>query len=500
MLVAFCLALPLAMAAQPPRNGGHKAGTLPANLMADRETDDTVALMDSLLESYQRNIRYKRIQATPKPEPGRFAEGELPQYPADVYEQRMREICSIVPLDFNPVVQKFIEAYTLKHRDVVSRALGMQHVFFPMIEEVFEREGVPLEMKYLCIPESAFYTRARSRAAAVGLWQFMIYTARQYGLRVDSYIDERQDPYKATVAAARYLKDLYGVYNDWHLVMAAYNCGPGWVNRGIRLTGGKTSFWEIYRYLPWETRGYVPSYIAVVYSMHYAKEHNIGPEYTDFSFDVDSIRVANKEVSLEWIAKATGTDLTLLQDLNPELRLYRIPFSSAPYKVRVPKKTADFVMQYPDTIYKEKVDPRTNSAAQLNAAMGAVPPGSKLVYHTVRQGQTLGHISEYYGVSVYNLMDWNNKGSTFINIGEVLRVYVNPVRYNQLTQPAPKAATAGNTNSKGGNYRQYTVKNGDTLWDIAQKYPGVTVEQIAQLNSLSRNARLTVGQVLKLPL
>ncbi len=498
----------LALLATPAAAQGDSApNTVPLTLMANKEADEMVALMDSLLESYQRQIHYKRISSIPKPEAGRFAANEIPQYSTEVVQQRLKEICSVVQLDYNPITHKFIEAYTLKHRDVVARCLGMQHVFFPMIEQIFEREGVPMEMKYLCIPESAMHTRARSRAAAVGLWQFMIYTGKQYGLRVDSYIDERQDPYKSTLAAARYLKDLYSIYNDWQLVMAAYNCGPGWVNRGIRLTGGKTSFWEIYRYLPYETRGYVPSYIATVYAMHYAKEHNIMPQYADFTYETDSIHISKKEVSLAHIAKVTGTDAEYLQELNPELRLGRVPYSTAPYRVRLPRKAAEFVAQYPDTIYSEKETPR-NSTAMLSMAPGYVPANSKVVYHTVRQGQTLGHIAEYYGCSVYNLMDWNNKASTFINIGEVIRVYLPqraqakapmPAVQPTAQTPAPAQTQALASSNKAGNYRLYTVQNGDSIWEIANRNKGVTVDQILQINNLANNAVLRAGQVLRLP-
>lgn len=479
-LLRTALTLLLALAALSPARGQEADTTAAADAR-------TIAVMDSLLMSYQSSMRYAQRVDIEKLNTYKFAPGEVPRYDGAVYAQRLRELCAVVPLDYNAHVHRFIEAYLVKPnlRDLVSRLVGQQHIYFPIIEEIFDREGLPDELKYLCVIESAFVTRARSRAAAVGLWQFMIYTAKQYGARVDSYIDERQDPVKATVLAAKYLKSLYQIYGDWHLVIAAYNCGPGRINRAIRLSG-KSTYWEIMRYLPYETRGYVPSYIAAVYALNYWREHNVYPTWFEFTYDVDTLNVVGREVNLAQLAASAGVDAQLLLDLNPELRLGRVPYSSTPYTLRVPRQVAELALTNRDSLFRNIPVP----PSALETTYALVPPNARLLWHRVRPNETYALIARRYGVEPQNLMAWNSATNPNLEIGQALKVYVEPRVAATPQRPLPPAPN--------GATRAYKVQTGDTLWDIAQR-SRITVEQLRALNGLGYATRLMPGMVLKVP-
>jgi len=296
----------------------------------------------------------------------------------------------------------------------------------------------------------------------------MYWTGKQYNLRIDSYVDERQDPYKSTVAAAHYLKDLYKIYNDWLLVIAAYNCGPGRVNRAIRLAGGKTNYWDIYYYLPYETRGYVPAFVAANYVLNYYPEHNISPLWADFVYQYDTLSITKQSISLEHVAEITGTSLQLLKNLNPSLKLNTIPYSTQPYILKVPPATLRFVDERRDSIY--------TTLASLAS--------TKIIYHTVASNESLETIGTKYGIPAASIVQWNglNEQPTLLT-GQSLKLFV-------------KSAVAAAEPPKNVNPKYYRVQPGDTLWDIAQKYNGVTIESLRQLNNLGKNSRLQIGQLL----
>ncbi|MFN8395190.1 MAG: lytic transglycosylase domain-containing protein [Bacteroidia bacterium] len=265
----------------------------------------------------------------------KFAADSIPAYSSDLVAQRLRDIGSPIALDYNEDVQAFINLYTLSRRDQVERMLGLSHVYFPIFDEVLDREGIPMELRYLPIVESALNPHAKSRVGATGLWQFMLGTGKLYNLEVSSYVDERRDPLKSTEAAVRYLKNMYNTYHDWLLVIAAYNCGPGNVNKAIARSGGKTTFWQIKEFLPRETRGYVPAFIAATYVFSYPSEHNLFPRMVDFSFVQDTVHLTRAQMSLKSFAEVTQTDFWTLKDLNPELKSDFIPYTAEPYVLSV---------------------------------------------------------------------------------------------------------------------------------------------------------------------
>ena len=381
-----------------------------------------------------------------------------------------------------------------------------------------------MELKYLPIVESALNPHARSRVGATGLWQFMLPTGRMYGLDVTSYVDERRDPYKATEAAVRYLKNMYKTYGDWLLVVAAYNCGPGNVNKAISRSGGKRNFWEIKENLPRETRGYVPALIAATYVFNYATEHNIFPKMVDFSFAQDTVHIARNLVSLKYLADATGTDMFMLKDLNPELKMDIVPYSAKPYVLRVPMETGQIFATHRDSIMKviaslnpdsakvaysdKRVSPLTNKPYEkkVSERYTYAGKGKNLVYHKVRSGEVVGKIASRYHVRASDIAKWNNLRKYRIKPGQKLKIYTKGTP--QAAKPkatASKTTTKSNSNmsstassaAKAAGAKYHIVKNGDTLWDIANAYKGLTVEKIKSLNDLNNN-RLKVGQKLRI--
>lgn len=278
----------------------------------------------------------------------------IPDFPDSVYLRRLAEIPSVVDLTYNRIVKNYINVYTRKRREQVRIMLGLSNYYFPIFEEVFDFYGVPYELKYLSIIESALNPRAVSRAGAVGTWQFMYSTGKHYGLTINSLVDERRDPLQATRAAARFLVDLYGIYGDWTLALAAYNCGPGNVNKAIRRSGGKRSFWEIYYYLPRETRGYVPAFIAATYTMNYYSEHLLSPAPLKLPRYTDTIMI-DEPLHLRQVSEVLGLPLDQLRDMNPQYRQDLIPATPAKhYALKIPSdKTGPFI-DLQDSIFAYK--------------------------------------------------------------------------------------------------------------------------------------------------
>lgn len=474
-----------------------------------KESRMVVSILDSLLSDFHFKTIQKTRQDSININRYNFPEGFIPTYSPDTYRERIKEICSVIPLTYNEDVQKWIDLYAVKLRNTTPTLLGLQYVYFPIIEEIFDREGIPLELKYLAVVESAFRMNATSFAGAVGLWQFILSTAKERGMRIDSYIDERRDPYKSTIYAARYLKDLYNIYNDWILAIAAYNSGPGTVNRAIRLSGGKTNFWEIKQFLPQETRSYVPAFIAVAYVFNYAAEHNLYPVWTNFTYNRDTIHVINKQISLKTIAEQTGVDLQELKDLNPELKIGIIPYSSKPYVLRVPSKVVEFAYQNPGFFTTPEPKSEITNLATNNYNYNklpqypiytqknkpVIPKNSKLQYHRVKAGETLAIIADLYNITLKDLMAWNGLNSYNIYIGQNLKIYTKDF---QAATQKPSAVSNPNIQNKNNQaiIKKHIVQNGDTLWGISQKYKGLTVERICELNKINTKHKLYVGQTL----
>ena len=286
-----------------------------------------------------------------------------PVYSKEEYVSRLLRLPNVMEMVYNDVVQKFIDRYSGRLRHSISYMLGASNFYIPIFEEALEAYQLPLELKYLPIIESALNPKAVSRAGAAGLWQFMIGTGKQYGLQVNSLVDERRDPIKASYAAARYLSDLYKIFGDWNLVIAAYNCGPENINKAIRRNNGEKDYWQIYPYLPKETRGYVPAFIAANYIMTYYSLHNICPMGTRLPAKTDTVMVG-KNVHLEQVAEVVGINIDLLRSLNPMYRRDIIPGATEPYALRLPlTEVGKFELQ--DSVYNYKVDELLNKRSEV---------------------------------------------------------------------------------------------------------------------------------------
>ena len=341
------------------------------------------------------------------------------QTPDSVYARRLLDLASPIQLPFNAIVRNYINRYIDPRSGTISRILGMSQYYFPIIEEQLLREGLPVELRALPIIESALSPTAVSPMGAVGLWQFMPTTGKSYGLEINSLVDERRDPHRSTEAACRFLKDLYAIYNDWTLAIAAYNCGPGNVNKAIARSGGKT-FWEIYDYLPRETRGYVPAFIGATYAYAYHQLHGIEPTEAPIPLSVDTLRI-NKLMHLNQIASTIDLPLETLRQLNPQYKLDIIPATTKTYTLVVPQRTVtQYIAHEPeiqskDSMYLKEYTNPANIDKKRQERSGTI--------YVVKKGDTLGAIARRYRVTTSQLMRWNKiKNAHKLRIGQRLRI------------------------------------------------------------------------------
>ncbi len=445
---------------------------------------------------------------------------DFPRVIADsVYIERLQAIESPMEFPFNSKVKAYIELYTQKRRDQVGVMLGLSEYYFPLFEQELDKEELPIELKFLPIIESALNPKAFSRAGASGLWQFMYGTGKMYGLNVNSYIDERRDPVKSTQAAVKYLKDLYKTYKDWYLVIAAYNCGPGNVNKAIYRSGGKRDFWKIYYRLPRETRGYVPAFIAAAYTMNYYKEHLIEPQPVDIVQATDTIMVSDL-LHFNQVSAVTGISTETLRALNPQYRRDVVPAQKKKYSLKLPFDATEQFISLEDSIFKYKrekyfasdrlvVNPSNHYSAP------AAPKNKAKVFYTVKSGDAVGLIADWYDVYTSDLRYWNNIRRNIIRVGQKLVIYVpkNKVDYyskinsmsyaekqkaNGSTVKTTTASSKSTPKTLDANYEYYTVRSGDNLWSIAKKYPGISNADIMKLNGLTSSSKINPGQKLKI--
>ena len=341
----------------------------------------------------------------------------------ELYIERLQKLPYVMEMPYNDIVKKFIEMY-LQKSDKVEYMLGLgQTYYFPMFEEALERYGVPLELKYLPVIESALNARATSRAGAAGLWQFMVPTGRLYGLEVNSLVDERRDPLKASDAAARYLRDLYNIYQDWHLVIAAYNCGPGNVAKATRYAGGgKKDYWQIYPYLPSETRSYVPIFIAANYVMNYYREHNMCPMQPTVTVATDTIMV-DKRINLQQVSELLNISLDELRFLNPQYRQDIVPGNIKPYPLVLPFNQLSAYIDNRDTIPLHRAAELVANRAEVQPAQYNPSSDGRVTYYKVRSGDTLGGIAARYHCTVNQIKRWNGLRGSMIRIGQRLKIY-----------------------------------------------------------------------------
>lgn len=514
--------------------------------------DPITAMLDSLV-TLNHVVRYNQLDANCF-DPNAVVPGSIPTFSDEVYTERMNQIHSPIPLSYNQHVKGFIDLYAMRKRGLTQRAMGLSNLYFPMFEEILDREGIPLEFKYLSIVESALNPIAVSRVGATGLWQFMYTTGIIYDLKVNSYTDDRRDPVKATMAACQYFKDMYRIYNDWLLVIAAYNCGAGNVNKAIKRSGGKTNFWELMPYLPAETRGYVPAFIAVTYVMNYSKEHNLYPISPSYSyFEVDTVTVS-RAVSFNVLSRTLDLPLDVISYLNPTYKRGMIPDVGSDYVLRLPTSKMALYMASQEMIFAESQPParpvmptfarRDRNRDEDDDAV-ASSNGTTLKYetvtkrvkksHTVRRGESIGSIASKYDMTVSQVKKMNRLHSSKVRSGQRLTVYAwvknkVPVRAEptatnvavkkdsgQKDTAALTAELATKDSSKDNEsvensedtaqnvqketiqrpkYIYHVVQPGDTLWNIAKRYEGVTVEMIKDINNL-RNANIKPGTKLK---
>lgn len=350
-----------------------------------------------------------------------FNEEDIPVYADSVYAYRLSILESEIPLEYNQYVRPYIDLYTIKRRQLSSKVLAWSKYYFPEFEQALDREKMPMELKYMAVIESALNPNAVSPVGAAGMWQFMPATGRMYGLKTGTQYDERRDVQKATDAAIKYLRNSYNIYGDWLLVIASYNCGPGNVNKAIRRAGGVKNFWAIQEYLPRETRGYVPAFVAATYMMNYAAEHNLYPADNLFiNYHTDTVLVDNS-YNLNRIANVLDMSMEEIKQLNPALRHGIIPFTTNKITLTLPyNKAQQFTALQSSGNYKTTAN---NELIALNNKTGNTDSKqSKVIYHKVKQGDWLSVIAERYNVTVKQIKDWNNLKNNNVKQGQVLKI------------------------------------------------------------------------------
>lgn len=432
------------------------------------------------------------------------------KYPHELIADQLSCLQNEIPLSYNNTVQSFINYFTIRKRSYIRTMLSRKHIYFPLYEATLKKNNLPDELKYLSIVESGLNPRAVSPARAVGLWQFMSYTGREYGLQQDAYIDERMDPVKATQAGCRYLQNLYNMFGDWELAMSAYNCGPGNVRRAIRRSGNKTAFWDIYPYLPRETRSYVPMFVAVTYVMNHHKDYNIRPDSLQHFIAYDTIHV-NQHLDLELFAKQLNVPLDDFKLLNPQLKRNVVPAHFKNYPLRVPQDALPLLADNRQAILDSAAHTSPQTAELLALAAAETAPertasassnGRTKVTHKVTRGDALGKIADYYNVAVADIRKWNKLRGSSIRAGQRLAIWVQEHTVSSSAEKAKSAPAAAKPAASGASSsltkaptkgKVYRVQPGDTLWSISKGHGGISVERIKKMNKLRSN-ELKPGQ------
>lgn len=465
------------------------------------------------------------------------------------YEKLLSQLPTEIEMPYNSIVGRFIDMYLGKRRTLVADMLALHNYYGKIFVEELERQNMPLELQYLPVIESALNPNAVSRAGATGLWQFMPATAMGLGLEVNSLVDQRRDPRSSTRAAVRYLKQLHSIYGDWSLAIAAYNCGPGNVNKALRRAGGGTKdFWEIYTYLPQETRGYVPAFIAANFVMNYYDKFGLNPTLVSQQLVADTVQVNNR-VHFSQISEVLNIPVDEIKMLNPQYRKDVIPGDSHPYSLVLPSQQVLSYIMSEEAILalnadqlarRTTVEPgeiHTTSKAEQKQMAQTQP---RKTMHTVARGENLRGIAKKYGVSATDIRRWNNMASSKVRAGQVLTIEIWTPEMAQETAQAEsdttttttdnaepqtvEIASSGNKNAKQqanatpankkpaaeakkqtpakqkakASTTTYTVRKGDTLSKIASRH-GTTVKAIQQANGMGNKTRVDIGQKLKIP-
>ncbi|MCQ2321570.1 MAG: LysM peptidoglycan-binding domain-containing protein [Bacteroidales bacterium] len=424
-----------------------------------------------------------------------YGKNEIPVFDDSVYMQRLEAMAkqTTIPFTYNTHVRSFIDLYANRLRQQSSKMLGLSYVYFPMFEEMLAKYNLPLELKYLAMVESALNPTAGSKAGAKGLWQFMLGTGKDYNLKVSTLVDERFDPMKETEAACRYLKNLYASYEDWFLVLAAYNCGPGNVNKAIMRARGVQNYWAIWPYLPKETRGYVPAFIAVAYVMNYATEHNIYPQNPGLLMHGTDTVTVHDYLTFDQLNEVLGVATEDVKFFNPQYTKNIIPASkSNTYSLRLPTKYTLLFVQLEDSIYNYK----SKAEVREEIIVEKVKEVSESITHTVKKGESLGKIANRYHVSVANIKKWNNLRKDNINVGQKLVIYTSGSPMAQVGKSSEKGSNKSVNSGGSSKPKTHVVKRGETLSSIAKKNH-CTVNELKKWNGIKGN-NIQAGQKLKI--
>lgn len=475
-----------------------------------RPEDYTPEVTDSLL-----NLWYSS-----RAERSRFDEGVVSyemdsirltsNIPDSVLIRRLAAMNPYISLPYNETVKNYIVLYSEKMPSKMAHMIALADYYMPIFEETLSKYDMPLELKYMAVIESALNPTAVSRAGAKGMWQFMYATARSYGLKINSWIDERLDPVKSADAAARYMQDAYRIFGDWNLAISSYNCGSGNVNKAIRRAGGNSDFWAIYEYLPRETRGYVPAFVGAMYAFRYYKEYGIVPERLALPVHVDTFDI-RRNLHFTQIAEVVGVPADLIRDMNPQYIHDIIPGSETPCILRLPSQYTSAFIDRQDSLYTHKAK-ELFSPATLENMKNAGSSSSQIVYR-VKKGDYLGKIAAAHHVTVAQIKNWNNLRNNNLRIGQRLVIYKGggPVPAKSSSagskssassasgSAAATAAAGSDTASASDNqeYTVYTIKKGDTLSKIASRYPGISANDIMKYNGIGSNIK--PGQKIRIP-
>lgn len=432
----------------------------------------------------------------------------------NIVKPRLEALQKEIPLTYNSITHQFVEYFAFRKPSFTKTMLERKDMYFPLYEKYLKKYGLPDELKYLSLIESGLNPRAMSRVGAGGLWQFMPKTARlDFGLKIDDYVDERFDPEKATEAACRYMRQLYNIFGDWHLVLAAYNTGPGNVRRAIRRCNGGQTFWDIYNCLPKETRGYVPQYIGILYMMNHADSHDIVPENYELAIEHDTIQI-NSYLDLDKLATMANINLESIQKLNPHILTHILPNNTRNFSLRLPKNELayfksnrsmimDSASKIPNNLITVGVELANQSQTQEDSVPIATIPNKakeqlieddvedvikrkpKKITYKVRKGDNLFAIADKYNVEVYDLKIWNKLRKSGIQTGQTLVIF----KENAVTSSEKYASsnTKDRENIRKGKIKFHTVEEGDTLWNISQRYGGISVEKLKKMNGIKGN-------------
>ena len=430
-----------------------------------------------------------------------YDEDDRPDYPDSVYIARLNKLNSetIIDIEANEDMLSVLSYFVRKRRRFTAVCLGRSKLFFPMYEEYLDKYEIPIELKYLSVIESGLRPTVKSRVGAAGLWQFMYRTGRMFGLESDSYVDERMDPEKATDAACRYLKYLYGMYGDWSIALAAYNAGPGNVNKAIRRSGGQMDYWKLRPYLPKETQMYVPNFIAMVYMMNYYAEHNIVPrEAKIYKHETDTVCLA-KSIRISYLDSVIGMPEEEFRYLNPTYKTDIIPSTDPAQCITLPlEKIGLFIDNEQDIYsYEDRLDSLQMSFVALE----------KKKYHIVQPNETMGMIAEQYDCTVQDIKSWNGLRYTRVYPDQRLTIMVTERRYIEKSD-ADEVSTSSSSSSSNrsstrnkysydGSYKYYILKDGESLWTVSQKL-GISFARLQELNKDLDPKRMQPGDKIRI--